>query len=312
MVTDSHCHLVKREFMPAHHWQEEARFLGENMGRIAGEIISSKQIEETVIAKLWDPDGEATIKRMDEAGIDRSVLLTEDLSMVEGEGEVDVVEQNRHIAEIAKRHPARFIYYPCIDPRRPGALGLFERCVKEWGARGLKFNPRSGMIPDDKTCDPFLKRLSNWKMVLIVHTGPAPPPKKSESGHPDRLKRILVDYPELTVLACHLGMNWWRELIDLGQGHKNLVTDFSGFQPTAKGTYGRFCHMLRRFINELGKDRVLFGTDAPFFEHIMTSKDFIQLIKDLPKKSPPEIPFSEDEVYAILQGNAERLWGYKH
>ncbi len=117
-----------------------------------------------------------------------------------------------------------------------------------------------------------------------------------------------MDFPRLTVVACHLGGNWWREMIALGQVRENLVTDFSGFQVTVKGSYGRFCHILKRFLSEMGRERVLFGTDAPVFEHVLPSRDWVQLIKDLPKDSPEGIPFTEEEVYAVLHGNAERLF----
>jgi predicted TIM-barrel fold metal-dependent hydrolase len=77
----------------------------------------------------------------------------------------------------------------------------------------------------------------------------------------------------------------------------------------AFGNYELFCRELRDLIDYAGVSKVLFGTDDPIFRIIRPTKDWIQLLRDLPKNAPAGITFTKDEVDAILGGNAAALLG---
>jgi predicted TIM-barrel fold metal-dependent hydrolase len=141
--------------------------------------------------------------------------------------------------------------------------------------------------------------------------GPLAPPFKSEGGHVSTLLRVLVDFPDLTVIAAHLGLQFWQDLIALGKVRENLMCDFSGVHGRLirgdGGDYSQFCYMLRKFLDEFGRERVMFGTDAAFLEYWVSSKEQIEKIRGLPHESPELYAFTEEEVSAILDGNARRL-----
>ena len=305
MVIDIHCHWHRKAFLSDNYWQLLSRFTAEDMGRLAGSPTSAQLVEETILPTWWDDTGEAIIRRMDDAGIEKSLVLAEDVGLLTGEGAVDIGEQLAQIAALVRTYPQRLLFCPNIDPRRPEALTLFERCLTEWGARALKLYPPAGFNPDDKMCDPYYERMTARNLPVLIHTGAAY--GYTEGCRPAHLDRILAEFPRLTLVACHLGANWWRELIEIGKVHSNLLADFSGFQATAVGAHGKFCHILRRFLDEWGPDRILFGTDAPVFEHFLPAKDWVQLIRDLPKSSPAGMPFTEHEVAALLHDNAARV-----
>ena len=312
MTIDVHCHFYREEFLSRVCWDAEVDFITGDMGRIAGTELTLAEVKQRFLPRWFDLDGSANIKRMDEAGIERAVLLSMDLTAVFGPFPLDIAKQNEEIAKVVRRYPDRFIFCPQIEPQSPGALELFDRCLHEWDARALKFYPITGFAPDDeKLTYPFYERLVTRKLPLIVHVGSETNPLyKCEGAHPRHLDRVLVDFPDLTVIAAHFGLEWWRDLIALGQKRSNLMTDCTAWQPTLVGTYGRFCHVLRRFFNEMGTDRVMFGTDAPFFEHMLSCKQWVKAIEDLPRKSSEGVSFTEEEVYAILHGNAARVFGF--
>ena len=54
---------------------------------------------------------------------------------------------------------------------------------------------------------------------------------------------------------------------------------------------------------------MLFGTDNPIFGIVVPTIDWIQLIKDLPADALAGIRFTQEEVNAILGGNAASLLG---
>ncbi len=309
MIIDTHCHLFKQDYYHELMMYFEAYFTGKSMGAIVGKEIPRDKVLKTIVPKWYDPTGEATIGRMNEAGIDWAVLLGLDLGYFWGEGEKSVEQQHEEIAKICQQYPGRFLFCPQIDPQRPNGLQLIEKCVTEWGAGAVKLYPITGFAPDDDLVYPLLEKMANvWKIPLIVHIGWEPPPVKAEGAHPRHLERALRDFPNLTILACHLGLIWWRELIALARKYPNLVTDFSGWEPTIVGSYGRFCHVLRRFCDEVGVDRVLFGTDMPSFNHLLPSHEWVQMIKNLPRNAPPESKFTDEEIEAMLGKNAERIF----
>jgi predicted TIM-barrel fold metal-dependent hydrolase len=85
------------------------------------------------------------------------------------------------------------------------------------------------------------------------------------------------------------------------------MCDFCAWQGIAKERYGQFCHILRKFLDEFGRERVMFGTDAPLLEDTMSSKEWVEMVRNLPHQSPPHYPFTEEEVSALLGGNARGL-----
>jgi len=180
---------------------------------------------------------------------------------------------------------------------------LFEKCVNEWGAQGLKLYPTTGFFPADKAAYPLYERASAWKIPVFYHTGPEGLPYT----HPSVLLRVLVDFPDLTVIAAHLSNEFWRDLIALGKARDNVMCDISAKQIVARQNYGQFCYILRKFLDEFGTERVMFGTDAPLLERAASSKEWVQIIKELPNKAPAQFRFTEEEVLALLEANARRL-----
>ena len=255
-----------------------------------------------------DLDGAGHIRRMDEAGIEKSVLLYIDFGLLFGETGMTTEQQNKQVSEAARKHPDRLIYFCGVDPRREGAVELLDKCVTEWGARGIKMYPSTGFLPADKEAYPYYERASAWKIPVYFHMGPQGTPYINEGNtHPSTLLRVLLDFPDLTVIVAHLANEYWRDLIALGKACENVMCDICAKLIVARQNYGQFCHILRRYLDEFGKERVMFGTDAPLLERAASSKDWVDIIKSLPDKAPAPYHFTEEEVSAILEGNARRV-----
>jgi len=307
MAIDMHCHLFVKEFRSENtvspFWDR-----GEHKARSPEEALAETKRRNALRPPNYDPDGTNHIKRMDEAGIEKSVILHIDQGLLFGEAELSTEQQNKYVSEIAKKYPDRFIWFCGVDPRRKDAVDILEKCVNDWGARGLKLYPTTGFLPADKECYPLYERVSAWKIPVYFHMGPENPPYYNEgNAHAAVLLRVLVDFPDLTVIAAHMGFEFWRDLIALGKVRDNVMCDFCAWQRNAKDNYGQFCYILRKFLDEFGKERVMFGTDAPLLEDTMSSKEWVEIIRDLPNKAPASFRFTEEEVSALLEGNARRL-----
>jgi len=298
MPIDMHSHLYAEGF-------HSASFEGPRA------IGSEEDSGDTLARSNWramDPDGALHLRRIDEAGIDKTVLLHIDFGVMFGEARMTVEEQNRHISEVVRKNPDRFLWFCGVDPRRREAADLVEKCITDWGASGLKLYPTTGFLPADRECYPLYEVCSARGVPVYFHMGPEAPPYRNEgNAHAAVLLRVLVDFPELTVLVAHFGFEHWRDLIALGKVRDNVMCDFCAWQRIAGQSYGLFCHVLRRFLDEFGHDRVMFGTDAPLVELAMSSKDWVEMVRRLPHDAPAGSRFTEEEIDAVLDGNARRL-----
>ena len=116
------------------------------------------EISDPDLEKLYfDPEASMLINDMDQAGIDLSAIIPLDWGMLYGEAEKDIVDQNRVCAQLAEKHPDKFVSFFSIDPRRDGAEKHFATAVGEWGVKGLKLYPPTGFQPYDACCLPFYK-----------------------------------------------------------------------------------------------------------------------------------------------------------
>lgn len=90
-----------------------------------------------------DPDGAKLLKRMEEAGIDLTVLLALDIDY-KGVNDSAIMAANKFCADLAKKSPKKFIAFASIHPNRRNAPERFRECIKEYGMRGLKWHPALG------------------------------------------------------------------------------------------------------------------------------------------------------------------------
>ena len=303
MTIDIHAHLFWPESASKHYWGWMA-----NLEVETDPTKTMEFVKEKILPTYWDPDGEILLKRMDKAGIDKSVILALDFYIEPfKDTPLTIEEYNKHLSDVVKKHPDRFIYFCGLDPLRPNAAELLEKFYNEYGARGLKLYPTNGWNMDDKIAYPLYERCAAWGIPILPHVGPEPAPFKGEHTHPSYLEQPMKDFPNLVFIAAHLGLEYWRDLISLGQKYPNIMADISFHQPNAVNKHGLFSHILRRFLDEFGADRILLGTDNPAGESILTSDKWVEMIKNLPNNPPEEKQFTEAEVAAILDGNARRV-----
>lgn len=306
MIIDVHFHHTIEDWLPEAWWNVLAGIYVHALKAMRIDM-TAEDVKQNIFPGFWDPEVEVLIREMDAAGIDKTVILPLDCGISLGEPKISYQEQNRAYAEVQRKHPDRIIAFAGVDPRRPDAIELVETAVKEWGMKGLKLHPGSGFYPNGRETYRLLERVCDLGVPVLFHTGQGL--LYDKYCDPVYLDDLLVDFPELTIIAAHLGHGWHNTLFAMAMFKLNLATDFSQWQFAARDHYHYFCEVLRRALDSFGSDRVLFGTDGPYLRPGMPDKDWVQLIKDLPTKAPEGITFTEAEVEAMLGGNAARILG---
>jgi len=304
-VIDFHCHYWKRAYLPETFWTAQASFFVKWFEAKKTEKTLT-QIEEEVFSRYWDPDGSGTLKAMDEAGIEKAVLLPIDFGFTLGEVTIPIEIQNEEVAKIALAHRDRFIPFIGVDPRRKGATDLLRRGIEEWGAQGLKYHGIGEFFPAEEKGLPLLELAEKNGLIFLVHQGPLMHPFESKYCHPRDLSSVLKVFPNLRVVAAHLAFSWWRGLIEVARQAPCLYADISGWQLVALDNPSQFSHILRKVMDGMGSDRILFGTDGPTFDPFFSKRAYVDFLQHLVERE--EAPrFSTDEIQRLLEGNARQL-----
>lgn len=256
-------------------------------------------IRGTIDSTFAEPSGRASrspaispetvIARMDEYGIDMSILIAHAWSNTTIP---QLQKEHDEIAADIAAYPKRFVGV-CTADARHGAAAVAEvrRAVEDLGYRGLKLLPSfHHYIVDSKIVDPLMEVALEYKLPVLYC---------SQTHHygaePFRWVRLARRYPDLTFVMCHMGIDPFvteslvipRMIADV----PNIVLDTSA---TTTDPYGVF----RAPIDILGPERLMWASDSGGFLHPLP-----ELVKlDLAQ-------LTDEEKRLVLGLNAARVFG---
>ena len=307
MVIDIHTHLFGKGWVPKQFFYGVARFITHEFAK-QGIEESEEAVGDTLMETSDDPEAEGLLAEMDEAGIDKSVIFPVDFGVALGDPEVPIEEVNKKYSELARKHPDRLVAFAGVDPRRKDAPDLFRRCINEWGMKGLKLHPCAGFYPNQKEVYLLLEQACELKIPILIHSGSMMVPLRSKYSQAIHFDDLATDFPDLPIIAAHSGgLFGYTQMISIMNVKLNIMADISAWQVMATRNYSFFCKALRELIDFTESERIFFGSDSPSLCSIMSNKDWVQLLKDLPQKAVDGITFTEEEITAVLGGNAQKL-----
>jgi hypothetical protein len=304
MIIDAHYHYMR---MPA----------DEIVGRKMATLLM-EDVERTGYCKpldvVWpaycdimnDPAGDKLIKRMDENGTDVTAVCIVDNYDNKGKTE-SLMRYHNSLAKLVSMHPDRLIALCGIDPRRPEAPSLLRTCLTDLKMKGLKWHPDNGYYPNSKEAYAMLEVLNEFGMPLLTHCSPLPH-SRAKYAQPIHLDDVAVDFPELNIIAAHMGHLWWHDWAAIAQYKKNLHGDLAMWQITAKSKPRLFRRYLRELVDIVGPHQIVFGSDGPIFEPHVSNIEFFGILRGLQDRGEDGIQFTKGEIDAILGGNAARIF----
>jgi predicted TIM-barrel fold metal-dependent hydrolase len=304
VIVDVHYHYLKR---PAD--ETRSRILIDSLIEQATRLNIKRPYDEVFglyYDYLQDDDGNKLVKRMDASGIDVSVICVVD-NYSDGLPDERVLRVNEKCAQAAARHPGRLISLAGIDPRRSNAPSLFRKCLTDFKMNGLKWHPDQGYYPNSQEAYAVLSIANEFGVPLLTHCGPFSN-TRAKFAHPVYLDDIALDFPNVNIIAAHMGSLWWHDWAALAQYKKNIYGDLAMWQLTVLTRMGIFRNHLREILDNLGPEKVLWSSDGPLFEPFLSNKQWIDVIKGLTTKGEDGIVFSQEEVDAILGGNAANIF----
>jgi predicted TIM-barrel fold metal-dependent hydrolase len=220
---------------------------------------------------------------MDAAGIDRCVCL----GVADGPNRVEAA--NRFAGSLAAD---RFIGFGSIHPDwSPEDIVANLRANN---LKGIKLHPHYQFYAlDDPRIEAILDALGD-EFVVLTHVGAGQNTPNTEGNcTPDKLRRIIDNFPRLRLIAAHFGgYRMFESAMELVAGLPVYVD--TSWPP---GLASLVPQEVRRYIERHGPDRVVFGSDWPMADPIAE----IEAIQRL--------GLTADETEGILGGNLARLLG---
>jgi hypothetical protein len=171
------------------------------------------------------------------------------------------------------------------------------RWAVDLGARGIKIHPiAQAFLPDDPAMYDTYRACAESGAAVIAHAGAAK--GSTQWAEPNAYAAVLRDHPDLRVVLAHLGGARWRQAADLAAAFPNVSFDLCEIVAWVGAPGAPTRDELAMMIREIGADRVLFGTDYPWYDVEAT----IHQVMDLPY-------LSAEEKDGILGANAIRILG---
>jgi len=281
-VIDSHVHI-----MP---WEQVRPDAADRMGR-------GKPGFEALKVVTGDPH--RLLDYMDERNIERLVLINYLSPEVVGFTE----EANDFSAQYARHRPERFIPFGGIDPRRVKDVAAeMDHLLGELRLRGIKIHPPHQLFrandylhhPDLRGLATVYEKCVEYDVPVMFHTGTSIFPRaRNKYGDPMDLDDVIVDFPDLKVIAAHGGRPLWMDTaLFLLRRSRNVILDISSIPPKNLMSYFPWLERVA--------DQAIFGSDwpGPMIDDIgQNVEDFVSL------------PLSEETKRKILRDNALALFG---
>lgn len=166
---------------------------------------------------------------------------------------------NEWVAEQAARYPDRFVPVAGVNAELGmRAVRELEFLVKEKGFRGLRIFPYGHKLPPNHAIFyPLYAKCIELDIPVQMQVGHTAAMLPSEVGRPIYLDEVAMHFPELKIVAAHIGYPWTDEMIAVAWKHPNVFIDTTAHYP--KHFQPQFVH----YINTYGQDKVLFGTSYP-------------------------------------------------
>ncbi len=305
-VIDFHTHLPYRYREPS---EAAGRLLKEmDKASVSKAIVIAVEAGVETFKKNIKPREvkKAIGEVMDFVSLSRIPMLNRLVFDVEAgiEDHVSLIEEHRRptgeVVEAARYSNGRLLPVASYCPDK-GVDGTIEENLKPFkdDIIGVKIYPTLHFIqPNDSKLDKIYKYIANIQGIVVVHTGCDPGmwelPRLCRLARPKYVMEAAKKHKDLVFIIAHMGAYsalmpgiFFHEALEALQ-LDNVYADTSAVDP----------FFVSRAIEEVGSDKILFGSDYPYMIGF-TIKDSVNEILGL--------DINERDKRAILYDNSYRL-----
>lgn len=256
-------------------------FREEDLSKLRRGLLAQATVGSEAAATHTVP---ALLREMDDVGVERAVVLPIAMGLPFGD---DLTE--RWLDAIAAApDPKRFVPGASVVPGDPEA-GAKLRAYAERGARVVKVHPTVQRVaPDDPGAMEVYEECGRLGLAVLLHAGRAGIEPESSHGYAvaRHYEAMLAEFPDVDFVLGHAGARDVERMLPIAKRHPNAWMEI----------HGQGLSSLGRLLDALGEERLLFGTDWPWYHQGATLAKVLLVTEGRPSARA-----------AILRGNALRL-----
>lgn len=209
---------------------------------------------------------------MESCGVDRALLIAK---VYYAAGEPEVAAVHRQLGAVADQSGGRLGTVATVVPPELGADSywdvmqgprLIEAAYGERKLTGVHVTPAPwGIQPNDKWLYPLYAKCVELGLALFTYVGMPGPLWPMEHNHPKYLDDVALAFPDLVIVAHHIGDPWTDVSVRLAARHPNLYICTSAWHPK---TYppALLDFMRGSWHGTRGCTKVLFASDWPLLD----------------------------------------------
>jgi hypothetical protein len=245
---------------------------------------------------------EEILGEMDRARVEGAVLAAK-VYYPSSERGVDAL--HLELAKLAEGCEERLKVVATIVPPQHGPntywdvlqnVRLLERAVERHRVIGVHLTPAPwGIDPTDKFFYPLYAKCVELDLCLYVYVGMPGALWPMRHNDPTHLDEVALAFPDLKIIAHHIGDPWNDMVVRLAARHKNYFVCTSAWHPK---TYPSelIAFMAGKWHGTWGSEKVVFASDWP--------------ILDMTKavSAARALPLADEQLTSFLYTNAKRLF----
>ena len=160
---------------------------------------------------------------------------------------------NEETIDAARKYPGRFLGYSCCNVNyaheRDAVCGYHDREPDIFV--GIKpYPPQYKFDLTGEKCRKWFEYANEHHLCALIHAD-------GDACYPEQTDILSERYPNVTFILAHSGASFDIARMNgaVAKKHDNVVLDIT-YTSTSRG-------MIEFLVNEVGVDKVLFGTDSP-------------------------------------------------
>jgi len=160
---------------------------------------------------------------------------------------------NELVRKAVEKYPKELAgcYWP--NPHEETAAEKVRVALTKWGFRGIKLHPLfQAFLPNDDIVHPIMEEAKRAKVPVLIHTGHSP------FSLPWSVGELAENFPDVNIVMLHMGDGhglYIQAAINTAKKMDNIYLETSAMPMGNK---------IKEAIDVVGKDRVMYGSDAPF------------------------------------------------
>ncbi len=204
-------------------------------------------------------DAGQLLKRMDQFGIQFSINLSS-MRAITGYRKQELCRARREFEQLNRR----IFYLGFYDPHDgENDLALLQKACDWPGFKGIKIHPSfNGTPADDPSYEPVWKFASENDLPIVAHSWSVSTYNPVQRfSTPEKFEKYVRKYRDVRFVLAHSGGrgSGRQEAVRMADMYKNVYTDCAG------DIYDY--HFFENMMASLPHNKLLFGTDFPWFDH---------------------------------------------